>query len=140
MALGLSFGGTAASWGALLAGGYSANYGLLFVGSVGALLGPSIGNWYAHEGFTRGLGIRLVGLGVAALGVLVALDSGFEGGEDRKVDVILVISAGLFVAGTIDDIATAPFAARKYNARFENVTVVPTANEHGGGVSLIGRF
>ena len=60
--------------------------------------------------------------------------------DDGTISALLLIAAGMYIAGTVDDIAMAPTAARRYNARFENVAIVPQLNAHGGGVAVLGRF
>lgn len=52
----------------------------------------------------------------------------------------MVAGAGLYVAGTYDDVATARTAARRFNRRREGFTVMPTANARGGGLTVIGAF
>ncbi|MBA2542090.1 MAG: hypothetical protein H0V17_20790 [Deltaproteobacteria bacterium] len=142
VALGLSLGGTVVSWGLLIASAQMENGGMATLGAVGTMFAPSLGHWYSHKVFTRGLGLRALGIGAATIAFGMALDDLFEEDQDGEgtIAALLLVGAGLYVAGTVDDIATASGAARKYNTRFENVTVVPTANAHGGGVSLIGRF
>ena len=142
IAVGLSLGGTVVSWGLLIAGGQMENGGMATLGAVGTMFGPSLGHWYSRKTFTRGLGLRALGLGAATIAFGMALDNLFEEQQDDEstIAALLLAGAGLYVAGTVDDIATASGSARQYNSRFENVTVVPTANAHGGGVSLIGRF
>ena len=141
-ALGLALGGTVASWGAVIVGGKMGNDGLATAGAIGTLIAPSFGHWYSHQIFTRGLGLRALGVGVAIVAFGMAWDASFTGEDDDEdtAGVLLLVGAGMYVAGTVDDIATAGAAARKYNARFRDVTVVPTANANGGGLSLVGRF
>lgn len=146
VALGLSLGGTVLSWGLLIAGGSFDNEGLTTVGALGTMLAPSFGHWYARKPLTRGLGLRVVGVGFAMAAFVLVLDDLFSDSEDRSNDedtagILLLLGAGSYVVGTVDDIGTAAATARKYNERrFKDVTVVPTANANGGGVSLIGRF
>jgi len=145
VALGLSLGGTIASWAALIAGSSSesSNGGLATIGLIGTMFAPSFGHWYSHQALTRGLGIRAVGFGLTAVGVSLALDDIFDesdNGDDGTAGLLMLIGAGMYIAGTVDDIANASGAARKYNARFQDVTLVPTMNAHGGGMALSGRF
>jgi hypothetical protein len=145
VALGLSLGGTALSWGMLIVASRDGNEneGLATAGAIGTMFAPSFGHWYAHHGFSRGLGLRLVGLTAAVIGFGMALDDLFEendDGDEGAAAGLMLVGAGLYIGGTIDDIATAGSAARRYNSRFENVGVVPTMNAHGGGVSIAGRF
>jgi hypothetical protein len=150
VAVGLALGGTVASWGVLVVGTQIDSDGLTWAGAVGTMFGPGLGHWYSGKVFSRGLGLRALGLGVATAAFVMMADFTWnpEGEEtsqgqeddDDTANTLLLIGAGLYVAGTVDDIATAGSAARKYNARFENVTLVPTANKHGGGFALVGRF
>jgi hypothetical protein len=144
-ALGLSLGGTVASWAMLIVGSKYDNAALGTTGALGTLLAPSFGHWYAHDGLTRGLGLRLLGLGAGAVGLSMALDHLFDDSESAHADdgtiaALMIAGIGLYAAGTIDDIATAPSAAHRYNARFEVMGVVPTMSQHGGGFALAGRF
>jgi hypothetical protein len=145
VATGLSLGGTALAWGMLIVAGRDGNEneGLATAGAIGTMFAPSFGHWYAHHGFSRGLGLRLVGLTAAVIGFGMALDDLLaenDDGDEGAAAGLMLVGAGLYIGGTIDDIATAGSAARKYNSRFESVGVVPTLNAHGGGVSLAGRF
>lgn len=153
VAMGISLGATAVSWGLLIAGSRDStsssrqdtNQAIATVGAIGTLFAPSFGHWYAHDGLTRGLGLRLGGVAVATLGLAIAFNDAFGDSESGNDDVgtgtgLMLLGAGLYLGGTIDDIATAGSAARKYNARFDNVGVIPTMNQHGGGLSVVGRF
>jgi hypothetical protein len=145
VAVGLSLGGTVASWGLLLAGGKMGNDTMATIGAIGTMFAPSLGHWYSHSVFTRGLGIRALGLGVGLIGLSMALsnfssDSEDNTNNDGTIGALLLIGAGLYVAGTVDDIAMAPTAARRHNTRFANVTIVPQITQRGGGFSLVGRF
>lgn len=145
VAIGLSLGGTAVSWALLIAGGSMDNESMATAGAIGTLFAPSLGHWYSHSVLTRGLGIRALGLGVGFVGFAMALgdalsDSESSSGNGDTGAVLALLGAAMYIAGTVDDIATAGHAARKYNSRFQNVNVVPQLSAHGGGVSLVGRF
>ncbi len=143
VALGLSLGGTAASWALLIAGAEAENGGLATIGLAGTIFAPSFGHWYAHDGLTRGLGMRLVGMAAGVVAVSIAIGDAFDeqnNSDDTTAGGLLLVGAGLYIAGTVDDIATASSAARKYNSRFQDITLAPTANPHGGGFALLGRF
>jgi hypothetical protein len=121
LALTLSLGGTVASYVLVVAGGEVQNEGLSSVGTLGFYLAPSFGHWYAGNGWTDGMTMRLAGTGAALVGVMIILgDCGSEGDEncDSSPGAILAIGgAVLIVGGGVYDIATAPGEARKYNAR-----------------------
>jgi hypothetical protein len=147
-ALWLSLGGTAASWTlvALAADmdhrGSSKAGDIATIGAFGTLFAPSFGHWYARSLVTRGLGLRLAGAAAVfvGLGVVVGCDGECSGSE---VDVALALAlagTGLYVGGTIDDIATAPGRARSYNHRFQNVAVVPMIRRDNSGFMITGRF
>ncbi|MBP9207766.1 MAG: hypothetical protein KBG28_27630 [Kofleriaceae bacterium] len=156
-----SLGGTAAALALSTAGanapeGSAAGGAMSTVGALGLWLAPSFGHWYAGNGFTKGLGLRLAGGGVATLGIIgfvgCAFSSGHgDGGSDCTVPGLLMLSgAGMFVGGAAHDIATAPREARRYNARhaaarrYTSVQAVPALVSAGGarapGLGLAGTF
>jgi len=110
------------------------------------LEGLSFGHWYAHSLATRGLALRAAGIVGVMLGVTVALAecplfSGDECRESGFAPVLMVAGAGLFIGGTIDDIATAPGRARRYNqGLLSDVTVMPVLSRDVGGMAMTGRF
>ncbi|MBP6837611.1 MAG: hypothetical protein KA190_09925 [Kofleriaceae bacterium] len=156
-ALALSLGGTAAAyamvaWGTA-APGSAAGQTLGWVGAGSALIAPSLGQWYAGEGFTTGLGLRLGGASMGAVGAI-----GLMRCAERSGDVVpscpgsmllLVGASGLVLTGVIHDIATAPRAARRFNTRAAerrraSVQAVPALVSAGGarapGLGLAGTF
>jgi hypothetical protein len=145
-ALAMSLGGTALSWGLIAAGASmdSEEGGELLgkLGGFGAVVAPSFGHWYRGKYWTRGLGIRLAGTGVAAFGGILILSSIFGGGEgNAEVGVgMMIAGGGLFVGGTVDDIIQAPRMARRHNMQLRGLAVVPTVQRGGGGLALSGSF
>ena len=141
-ALWLSLGGTAASWGLIVAATQLTDSGtgvatLAALGTVGA---PSLGHLYADSFGTRGLGVRLAGAGVAFLGAILRVLETADGGRasgsgELLTGGLLYGGAALFVAGTIDDIVTAPAAVRRYNRRLHGVTIAPMIGPDRGGVA-----
>jgi hypothetical protein len=116
--------------------------GLAIVGAAGLVVAPSFGHWYAGGGWTRGMKLRLAGLGIATLGSM-AISSWDEDGlrPDRMPGAIVpAIGVALFAIGTVDDIATARRAVRKRNAAIGDLTVTPTATANGASIMLAGRF
>lgn len=117
--------------------------GLGALGGTALALGPSTGHWYAGDAFNPGLGVRVAGLALGALGA--ALHESMEGGGDcatgrcRTGRVLLVASPILVVTGTIYEILTAPRAARDYNRR-HSMGVTPTVTADGFGLAIAGRF
>jgi len=143
-ALALSLGGTAASWSLLLAASHLSSEGhasgdLAWLGFAGMVLAPSFGHWYAHSYATRGLGLRLAGLGsfTVALALSVRCEDGCNG---TAIEGAALVGLGLFIAGTIDDIVTAPGEAQRYNQRLQSVAIVPVIKRDAGGLMLTGRF
>lgn len=141
-AFGLSFGGTVVSWGLLIAGSSMESEGLATVGAIGTMFAPSFGHWYARKPLTRGFGLRAIGVGLATIAFSLVIDDIFSEDTDDEgtASMLLLLGAGAYVVGTVDDIATASSSARAYNTRIENLTVVPTLNAHGGGLAIGGRF
>jgi hypothetical protein len=146
-ALWLSLGGTAASWTLIAVAadmdhrGSSKAGSIATIGAFGTLLAPSFGHWYARSPVTRGLGMRLAGASAVFLGVMIAI--GCDGCSGSGVNLPLVLAltgTGLYIGGTIDDIVTAPGKARRYNHRFQDVTVVPMIHRDNSGFMITGRF
>jgi len=151
-ALALSLGGTALSWGMMIGAIYldrSEVSGLMgTAGAIGILVAPSFGHWYADAYFTRGLGLRLGGLGVILAGAVVAFmedppsfghDDPQESSDPVVGPAIAIVGAGMFVAGTIDDIVTAPRRVRRRN-QGPDVALAPVVTQHSAGLALGGRF
>jgi hypothetical protein len=149
MAFGLSFGAAVASWTVLVAGismeqhnSQAVRY-VLGIGVLSTTFAPTIGHWYAHRSVTRGLGLRLAGIAAVAIGsrMVVACQEDCPDGYSAVLALLLFGGAGLHIAGTIDDVVTAPRAARRYNAQHER-TVVPVVDPATGsfGLAVSGRF
>jgi hypothetical protein len=145
-ALQLSLYGTALSWAAVatslaLDHNNSAGGPLFVLGGIGTLLAPSFGHIYANSFLTRGLGLRVLGLGVLIGLVTVEAKSECEEScNNRGVVGIALGALGLYAWGTVDDIATAPRAVRRYNERLRNVTLVPMVRRNTAGVVLSAQF
>jgi hypothetical protein len=150
VAAALSVGGTMVSWGMILAASSMSGDSASTIGTagvVGAMFGPSFGHWYAHSFATRGLGLRAAGAGAAFIGALVAfsecpLFSEEDCHESGLGPALAIAGAGLFIGGTLDDIATASRKARRYNESqlVQGVTVMPVLSHDAGGVAVLGRF
>jgi hypothetical protein len=148
-ALALSLGGTALSYGLMIAAadredGDGETLGT--IGVIGAVFAPSFGHWYAGKVLTRGLGLRAAGLSVALIAAVWAFSECpiFSSEEDcnqtAAPGILALGGVGLFVGGTIDDIVTAPRRVRDHNRAIESFAVVPMIRHGGGTVSLSGRF
>ena len=96
----------------------------------GMILGPSAGHWYAGEGLTTGLELRL-GAG-AVVATLVVRDPHF----DRPVETLggLFGVAAMWEVGVIWDAVTLPRAIRRANHR----AIAPVFT--GTGFALAGTF
>lgn len=140
----LSLGGTLAS-ASLMAYGLSrpaaSGVAMFDIGLLSTLITPSLGHFYAGDIWTAGLGMRAAGGAVALVGVAQALGCldtedtcNFVGGGG------LALTAGgvLAAAGAFYDIATAPKAARRYNAK--HVSLVPASPGANVGLSIAGQF
>lgn len=153
-ALALSLGGTALSWGMLIGAVTIDNSPVSRVmgtaGAMGIVAAPTFGHWYADTFLTRGLGLRLGGMLVALAGVVVAFtedppclpfgDGSCPAGDDPVVGTAIVfLGAGMFVAGTVDDIITAPRRVQRLN-QAHNVAIAPIVTQHSAGLALGGRF
>jgi hypothetical protein len=114
------------------------------LGGTGLALGPSTGHWYAGEVVNPGLGVRVGGLAVAALGATMIHDGrGADGACDStrcRVGTGLAVAGPVLVAGgTLYEILTAPGAARAHNRR-RALGVTPAALDDGFGFTVAGNF
>jgi hypothetical protein len=157
-ALVLSIAGTAAS-GALVVAGLSMNNdagaGLAGAGVLSSLVTPSIGEIYAGQPLTIGMGARTLGAALVLAGAAQSLGSlclSADNGPDscsssstanpNSSRVLLGIGATAYVAGIVYDIVDAPRAADRYNAHHFVMapTVMQTASGTTAGVGLSGTF
>ena len=138
----LSLSGTFASW---MLVGVAAGTGSTTLGTVGALgtlVGPSFGHWYARKPVTRGLGIRLAGAGLTALGIKALLTLCEDECNATLPAAIALAGVGLYVVGTFDDFATASRDVRRYNQELHNISIVPMVRRDNNslGLAITGRF
>jgi hypothetical protein len=154
--LALSAGGTAASIG-LIAGGLAMasagrvgnpGLGVATVGFIGTLVTPSFGEWYAGKYLTAGLGLRLLGTTVAAIGVsklaICFDDCGGEHINNSGAGTAIALGLVTYAAGIVVDVATAPSTVRESNAR-RHAVIKPSilTSPSGGaayGLGLGGNF
>jgi hypothetical protein len=128
----LSIGGTFVGVAALSVADFR-DQSSLWIASGIALAMPSAGHWYCGAHVTRGMVTRVVGFGLMAAGFSQLDDGGTEG--------IILLGLGTMVAGTIDDIVTAPRRARRRNAELRGgLAIAPSASRDGAGVVMSGRF
>ncbi|MBL8623286.1 MAG: hypothetical protein JNK64_18385 [Myxococcales bacterium] len=117
---------------------------LLGAGVAAVGLGPTVGHWYAGRVMTRGLATRLAGT-AAVLGgaALLIADSACDDCERPDVsagDLLMGLGVAAIVVGTVDDIVSAPGAARRTNAAQRRVTVTPTISPRQAGLAVAGTF
>ena len=149
VALGLSLGGTIASWAMFAAGEYACrdqacgpSSVVAWVGLVGALgtfVAPSLGHWYDGHLVTRGLVMRGAGVGLMMLGVYEVVQTiGEDGNESAGAIGALLFFGGaaLYLYGTGTDIGSAAAHVRAHD-RSAAVTLAPIGR---GGLALVGRF
>lgn len=136
VALGLSLGLTAAGAGLTFAGSHFDQPTMVGPGALLLLFGPLSGRIYAEDPLNAGMGLQLIGGAVAVLGALSCVDECRGDAATGRTNTL--IAGGLiFAAGSVYEIATAPWAADRYNHEhgFE-ATVVPTGN----GLAVVGAF
>jgi len=66
--------------------------------------------------------------------------AGSSCGPDRLGEGLVVAAIGLHLAGTIDDIVTAPGEVRRRNERPRGVAVVPMIRRDAGGLMVAAQF
>jgi hypothetical protein len=150
LSLGGSVVGVATIWmGSKMHGGDTP---IMETGAAIALIAPSSGQWYSRGTayFTPGLGMRLGGAMIMALGFGAALDNACQGGgpcdvpiRDHNSDTLIGLGAAIAVGGMIFDVATAGSEARKANRERRvslQPTVMPTAHGTTTGLGLSGAF
>jgi hypothetical protein len=156
LATGLALGGTLAGAG-LLAAGFSSSeagtplhdqFALLMVsGSALLVFGPSLGNWYAHQGWSTGLAMRLGGgLAMGVGGSLIAAGLFRSAATSGAGLGIGLAGAGLLVTGVGFDLWEAHRAVDGYNRRraAPRIAVAPMLARAGGaqrtGLAVVASF
>jgi hypothetical protein len=132
IALALAAAGTIVPVAVIAAGFDDKNVTMMLAGTGTLMLSPSLGHWYAGEVFTTGMGVRIVGGGLALLSAAY-LANGDSGSNFLGFTLIGGIS--LLGAGTLMDVVAAPRAVDAWNAEHVEVTVVKTGNGYGLGVA-----
>jgi hypothetical protein len=146
----LSIGGTVAPLALVAAGagagaqGNGSSGALLAAGIGGLVIGPSLGEWYAHDYFSPGLGLRGAGaaLIIAGLGCFNGIAGPPCPPRDNSGTAVAVIGAVVIAGGTLCDLLTAGRSAREWNAAHVRVvpTVIGSAGRQTVGVGLGGNF
>ena len=145
-AMWLSIGGTAASWGLIVAATQldGSGSGVATLAALATMAAPGLGHMYADAFITRGLAARFGGAGIAFLGTILRVvhaDGGRPGDSgDLLTGSMILGGAALFAAGTIDDIVTAPAAVRRYNRRLRGLAITPILGPDRRGVALVVHF
>jgi hypothetical protein len=135
IALALAAAGTIVP-GVVIGAGFDQKNTMMILGGTGTLmLSPSLGHWYAGEVFTTGMGVRIVGGGLALLSAAY-LSTGDSG--SNFLGFTLIGGVSLLATGTLMDVIAAPRAVDDWNAEHVEVTVVKTGNGYGLGV--VGAF
>jgi len=146
VALGLSLGGTALSIGMFVVGAKTNSDQLVVAGLLSSAITPSIGEWYAGEYLTWGMGIRAAGASMAIVGFAEAFCfDDCQGKNQSPGEALFAIGAIGYGAGMIYDIVHAPAAAKKHNDRQRAKLMVtpaayPTSTGPVPGVMVGGSF
>lgn len=114
--------------------------GMLVAGSVGFLVGPTLGHIYAGDAWNAGLAIRLGGLTLASAAAMIAVRDHHGPIPGGRGTVFTATAAGLLLfTGTLVEVSTVPSAVRSANAR---LSVAPVATTSGmtPGAFLVGEF
>jgi hypothetical protein len=131
-------GGSVAKW-QLFEDGHRAAGRVVEVADVfTCVLGPSAGQWYTDSPWRVAIGSGLRGGGLILGSIGYAVD-------DRDTsDSLVVLGGTMFMGAIIYDLVAAPFAARRYNRRFETMTIMPapmtTPSGSAPGLVLGGSF
>jgi hypothetical protein len=110
----------------------------IWLGLLGIGVGPSVGNLYASDlrrGLT-GLGLRMVGGLVTALGLAQAME-GKEGGE-----ALLLTGSGIIIGSALWNLGTIGKSVREFNERHHGVAITPYLDpvNKAGGVEFALKF
>jgi hypothetical protein len=146
VATGLAFGGVAACIAGTVAKHKLFDAGAVISGRIvevgqvtTCVLGPSAGQWYTDSPWRIRIasGLRAAGFIVGTVGV--TLD------DQNTREAVVVMSGGVIAYAMIYDLIAAPFAANRYNKRFDRVTITPApvptlSGAPGAGLFLSGSF
>jgi hypothetical protein len=119
---------------------------LATVGGALLLVGPSLGRaiYAPHSLWNKWLAMRLVGIGIAGIGVattVILADQGSSGWIPGIIGGAIVIAgAGLYIGGATVEIVTTPAAVRREGA---TVSIAPIRGPGGSlapGLVVAGRF
>ncbi|HET9990562.1 MAG TPA: hypothetical protein VFQ65_18665 [Kofleriaceae bacterium] len=116
------------------------NSGMMAAGLLSSLVTPSLGEWYAGKPLTVGMGVRAASAVLFIAGVSEALSclDEYDCHNNTAASGALILGglAG-YAGGTIYDIATAPTAAREFNAKHQ-IHLAPTYMRTPSGNATMG--
>jgi hypothetical protein len=102
------------------------------------VLGPSAGQWYTDSPWRVGISSGLRG------GALILGSIGYAIDDRDTSDSLIVFGSTVFMGAIVYDLIAAPFAARRYNRRFDTMTLTPapmiTPSGAAPGLVLGGTF
>lgn len=156
LATGLALGGTLAGVGLVAAAVANDSAGeplhdqfglLIGTGATMLMFGPSLGNWYAHQPWSTGLGMRLGACAILAVGVSQVAAGLFDNEAQADTGALIVVAgAGLFVTGVGFDVWEAHRAVDAHNRRraAPRLAVAPMLGRGGGarrtGLAVVASF
>ncbi|HEY4243474.1 MAG TPA: hypothetical protein VGM88_26860 [Kofleriaceae bacterium] len=138
--------------GAFAVGGADPNKPLLFAGVGSSIVTPSLGEWYAGEWFSVGMGIRAASAVVAVFAVESLTDttrcSDGPGGMCKQLTgtgaAILGLAGIAYVTGTFWDVLDAGDVVDRRNKKAGYIvlapTILPTPTGTLPGLALAGSF
>jgi hypothetical protein len=145
----LSIAGTVASSGLIVASALFAdrdpvNRPLFIAGLASSIVTPSLGQFYAGEYLTVGMGIRVLAVGLATYAVFNQTESkpcGVQGDRceslSQEAVVLLGISGIGFIAGMAYDVYDAPEAADRHNKK-HGIYVNAARATDGSAIPVVG--
>ena len=138
----LSIGGTAASVGVVLAGAAAHDGTIMAVGVASSLLTPSLGEWYAGQTLTLGMGVRAASAAAFLVGISTAISCDGEQQSYCGLGALWVAGAIGYGAGVLIDVASAGHAVDKYNEHRLRIAPAVIATPSGPvvGMGVGGRF
>jgi hypothetical protein len=135
----LSVAGTLASYTTAYIGFEARNFDVFAAGVASMVVLPSAGRWYAHSSAWDGMTVRGLGVGVAAVGLISAIQ-----GDGVGTLIFLGAGAALMAGGTIYDLYRAPLDAAEHNSPLKNIQITPTVqpqhHSNGFGLSIRAQF
>ncbi|HTR55933.1 MAG TPA: hypothetical protein VMJ10_34895 [Kofleriaceae bacterium] len=139
----LSIGGTAASLAVVGLGASSQSGGVELAGLASLLVTPSLGEWYAGQPFTLGMGVRAASTAAFIVGISTAIRCDGEQSSGCGLGALWVAGAIGYGAGILIDVAGAGHAVDRFNAAHRlqfapTVMATPSGSVMGMGVG--GRF